>query len=63
MVHLELTLSEINEEQKIAVPANAKPIFTLLGKLGVSPFEFLNWVDGGEGVRALAESVAADALP
>ncbi|HEV7483280.1 MAG TPA: hypothetical protein VGO13_09295 [Solirubrobacterales bacterium] len=62
-VDIELTLSEINEEQKIAVPAHAKPIFTLLGKLGVSPFEFLSWVDGGEGVRKLGESVAADAFP
>jgi hypothetical protein len=62
-VHLELALSEINEEQKIEAPAHAKPIFTLLAKLGVSPFEFLNWVDGGEGVRVLGESVAADALP
>jgi len=62
-VNLELVLSEVNEKQKIEAPAHAKPIFTLLGKLGVSPFEFLNWVDGGEGVRVLGESVIADALP
>ena len=62
-VESELSLSEINANRKIEVPARAKPIFTLLGKLGVSPFEFLNWTTGGEGVRILAERVAADALP
>lgn len=62
-VNIELTLSEVNEEQKINAPAHAKPIFTLLGKLGVSPFEFLSWSRGGEGVRKLGESVAADAFP
>jgi hypothetical protein len=59
-VHLELALSEINVDQKIQAPANAKPIFALLGKLGVSPFEFISWSRGGEGVRKLGEGVAAD---
>jgi hypothetical protein len=62
-VNIELALSEINMDQKIQVPSNAKPIFTLLGKLGVSPFEFINWSRGGEGVRSLGEKVAADAFP
>jgi len=62
-VHLELALSGVNEEQKIEVPANAKPIFALLARLGVSPLEFLEWSRGGEGVRRLGEEVAADAFP
>lgn len=62
-VQLELSLSGVNEAQKLEVPANPKPIFALLAKLGVSPLEFLGWSRGGEGVRKLGESVAADALP
>jgi hypothetical protein len=62
-VHLELSLSGVNEEQKLEVPANAKPIFALLARLGVSPLEFLGWSRGGEGVRTLGEGVAADAFP
>jgi hypothetical protein len=59
-VDLELALSGVNEEQKIEVPANAKPILTLLAKLGVSPLEFISWSRGGEGVRKLGEQVVAD---
>ena len=62
-VHLELSLSEINADRKIEVPAQAKSIFTLLGKLGVSPLEFLGWSRGGEGVRSLGEKVTADVFP
>jgi hypothetical protein len=62
-VHLELALSGVDEEQKIEVPPNAKPIFALLARLGVSPLEFLGWSRGGEGVRKLGEQVAADAFP
>jgi len=62
-VQLELALSGVNEEQKLEVPANPKPVFALLARLGVSPLEFLGWSRGGEGVRKLGESVAADALP
>jgi hypothetical protein len=60
-VQLELILSGVNEEQEIEVPADAKSIFTLLARLGVSPLEFLGWSRGGEGVRKLGEQVAADA--
>jgi hypothetical protein len=62
-VQLEISLSGVNEEQKLEVPEKPKPIFALLAKLGVSPLEFLGWSRGGEGVRKLGESVAADALP
>ena len=62
-VDLELTLSGVNEEQKIAVPANPRPIFALLARLGVSPLEFLGWSRGGEGVRKLGEQIAADVFP
>jgi hypothetical protein len=62
-VHLELTLSDLNGNQKIAAPSKTKPIFALLARLGVSPLEFLSWSRGGEGVRTLAKKVAADAFP
>jgi hypothetical protein len=62
-VHFELALSEINAGQKIEVPSGAKPLEVLFGKLGINPFEFLTWGNGGEGVRSLAEKVAADAFP
>jgi hypothetical protein len=62
-VDLELVLSEVNADRKIEVPAGAKPVSVLFGKLGVSPLEFLNWSRGGEGVRSLGEKVAADAFP
>jgi hypothetical protein len=60
---LELSLSEINGDHKIQVPSGAKPLGVLFGKLGVNPIEFLGWSSGGEGVRSLAEKVAADAFP
>jgi hypothetical protein len=62
-VDFDFSLSEINANRKIESPSGAKPIFALLGKLGVSPFEFLNWTRGGEGVQVLAEKVGADVLP
>jgi hypothetical protein len=62
-VDFELALSEINANRKIEVPSKAKPILVLFGKLGIDPLEFLSWSRGGEGVRVLAEKVAADAFP
>jgi hypothetical protein len=62
-VELELTLSEVNAGGKIEVPAEAKPILVLFGKLGVEPLEFLSWRRGGEGIRSLGEKVVADAFP
>lgn len=62
-VDLELTLSELNANRKIEAPAGAKHFLFLFTKLGINRLEFLTWSDGGEGVRALAEKVAADAFP
>lgn len=62
-VNFELVLSEINANRKIEVPSKAKPILVLFGKLGIDPFEFLSWSRGGEGIRSLAEKVAADTFP
>ena len=62
-VDFELTLSDVNGNQKIEIPSGAKPITVLFGQLGVNPIEFLNWSRGGEGVRSLGEKVAADAFP
>jgi hypothetical protein len=62
-VDFEFTLSGVNANQKIEIPSGAKPVTVLFGKLGIDPFEFLNWSRGGEGVRSLGEKVAADAFP
>jgi hypothetical protein len=62
-VQLEFVLSDINGNQKIEAPSQAKSILALLAKLGVSPIEFISWSRGGIGVRTLAEKVSADALP
>ena len=62
-VDLELTLSEVNGDQKIKVPSAAKGIGILFTKLGIEPLEFLGWKSGGEGIRSLGEKVAADAFP
>ena len=62
-VDLELTLSEVNGDQKIEIPSGAKGIGALFVKLGIEPLEFIGWRSGGEGIRSLAEKVAADAFP
>ena len=57
---LELTLSGVNEEQKISAPANAKPLQGLFLKLGIHPIELLEGGSSGEGLGDLLEGAIKD---
>lgn len=57
---LELTLSGVNEEQKISAPANAKPLQGLFLKLGINPIELLEAGSSGEGLGDLLEGAIKD---
>ncbi len=59
----ELTLSNVNEEQEISAPANAKPLQGLFRKLGVNPIEVLEGVSSGEGLGDLLEGLTEGGLP
>lgn len=47
-VEFELTLGEVNEEQKISAPANAKPLEGLFQELGINPLELLEAGSSGD---------------
>ncbi len=53
-IELEVTLSEVNEEQEIKAPAEAQPLEGLFRELGVNPLELL---EGGNGFGGLLESL------
>lgn len=58
-IDLEMTLGEVNEEQDIAAPANAKPLEGLFQELGVNPIELLEGLNGGEeGLGGLLEGLS-----
>jgi hypothetical protein len=52
---IELKLGEVNEEQTISAPANAKPLSRLFIKLGINPIELLGLLQGEEGGESLGE--------
>ena len=54
-VELDLKLTEVNEEQTISAPANAKPLSRLFIKLGINPIELLGLLQGEEGGESLGE--------
>jgi hypothetical protein len=54
-VEFTLKLGGVNEEQKIPVPANAKPLSKLFIKLGINPIELLGLLQGEEGSESLGE--------
>ena len=54
-LELDLKLTEVNEEQTISAPANAKPLSRLFIKLGVNPIELLGLLQGEEGGESLGE--------
>ncbi len=65
-IDLDLTLSGVNEEQKISAPENAKPLSRLFIKLGVNPIELLGLLQGeggGEGLKDLGELFEGLGLP
>jgi hypothetical protein len=54
-IELDLKLTEVNEEQTISAPANAKPLGKLFLKLGINPVELLGLLQGEEGGESLGE--------
>jgi hypothetical protein len=56
-VEFELSLSGVNEEQKISAPSGAKPLEGLFLKLGVNPIELLEAGSSGEGLGSLLEGL------
>lgn len=58
-IDIELSLGEVNEEQDITAPANAKPLEGLFNELGVNPIELLEGINGGEeGLGNLLEGLS-----
>lgn len=49
-IEFELTLGEVNEEQSISGPSNAKPLEQLFNQLGFNPLELLGGSGGLEGL-------------
>lgn len=59
-IDFDLQLTEVNEEQEISAPGNAKPLNDLFLKLGINPIELLgllNGEGGGEGLGSLLEGL------
>jgi hypothetical protein len=56
-VEFELSLSGVNEEQKISAPSGAKPLQGLFLKLGINPIELLEAGSSGEGLGSLLEGI------
>jgi hypothetical protein len=52
---IDLKLTEVNEEQTISAPENAKPLSKLFLKLGINPIELLGLLQGEEGGESLGE--------
>ncbi|HXS47793.1 MAG TPA: hypothetical protein VN756_10065 [Solirubrobacterales bacterium] len=64
-IDLDLKLTDVNEEQKISAPENAKPLSKLFLKLGVNPIELLGLLQGeggGESLGELFEGLGASQL-
>jgi hypothetical protein len=58
-VEIEATLSAVNEEQKIAAPAGAKPLEDLFRELGVNPLELF---EGGDAIGTLLEKLGQSGI-
>jgi hypothetical protein len=59
-VDFDLQLTEVNEEQEISAPGNAKPLNRLFLKLGINPIELLgllNGEGGGPGIGGLLKGL------
>lgn len=54
-IEFDLKLTEVNEEQTISAPANAKPLSRLFIKLGINPIELLGLLQGEQGGESLGE--------
>ncbi len=56
-IDFELTLGEVNEEQSISAPSEAKPLEQLWDKLGINPLELFG---SGGGLEGLLEGLGGD---
>lgn len=54
-IDLDLKLTEVNDEEKISAPENAKPLSRLFIKLGINPIELLGLLQGEGGGESLGE--------
>ncbi len=54
-IELDLKLTEVNEEQTITAPVNAKPLSKLFLKLGINPIELLGLLQGEESGESLGD--------
>lgn len=61
-LEMELTLSEVNEEQSFESPSNAKPLEALFKQLKVNPLELLE-AGNEEGIEGLLEGLMGGSLP
>jgi hypothetical protein len=61
-IEFDITLTEVNEEQSISAPSNAKPLEGLFKKLGVNPLELLEG-GGAGGLEGLLEGLGKGELP
>jgi hypothetical protein len=52
-VDLDLTMTDVNEEQTISAPSSAKPLSNLFLKLGINPLELLDAFQNGGGSGGL----------
>jgi hypothetical protein len=62
-IELEFTLGKVNEKQTIKAPANAEPLESLFGELGINPGEILELIQGGgsgEGFGSLLEGLTGE---
>jgi hypothetical protein len=59
-LNLEVTLSEVNEEQSFSSPSDAKPLEDLFQQLGVNPLELLE--GGSAGLGGLLEGLGGASL-
>jgi hypothetical protein len=58
---MEVTLSEVNEEQSFSSPSDAKPLEELFGQLGVNPLELLEGGASG-GLGGLLEGLGGSSF-
>jgi hypothetical protein len=59
-IELDLKLSGVNEEQEISAPEDTKPLNDLFLKLGISPFELLELLEG-DGLTGIIEGIGSAA--
>jgi hypothetical protein len=59
-LHLDMTLTGVNEEQTITAPSGSRPLSDLFLKLGINPIELLGAFQnsGGEGLGSLLEGLS-----